>query len=309
MSQSLSKKGRLLNDTVEIGIDLIDYQQNYEWDIMSVPAKRTVKKKAFGDNYDIELVFKITIRRKTLFYSFNLIIPIVGISFLTIFVFYLPADSCEKIPLSTFIVVSITFFVPLLYESIPPGSVHVPLIAKYTLFSSLLVSTSILATIIVLNIHYRSESTHKLSNWMRILFVDILPRVIWIKRLELSKSIGRDSAASSVEIFRKRFSKSNFFLDKKNLLRLQSMLNILNDITQKLAILNEKKKVKDIYCWSLFQERKQQFFKFIIKIKIQEEWKYMAVSNHYCFINFEWYCLRKSIIEKNRFLTCYFYLY
>lgn len=41
--------------------------------------------------------FNITMRRKTLFYTVNLIIPCMGISFLTILVFYLPSDSGEKV--------------------------------------------------------------------------------------------------------------------------------------------------------------------------------------------------------------------
>lgn len=36
-------------------------------------------------------------RRKTLFYTVNLIIPIVGITFLTVLVFYLPSASGEKV--------------------------------------------------------------------------------------------------------------------------------------------------------------------------------------------------------------------
>ena len=36
-------------------------------------------------------------RHKTLFYTVNLIIPCMGISFLTILVFYLPSDSGEKV--------------------------------------------------------------------------------------------------------------------------------------------------------------------------------------------------------------------
>lgn len=39
-------------------------------------------------------------RRKTLFYTVNLIIPCMGISFLTILVFYLPSDSGEKVRLT-----------------------------------------------------------------------------------------------------------------------------------------------------------------------------------------------------------------
>ena len=41
----------------------------------------------------------MTLRRKTLFYTVNLIIPCVGISFLTVLVFYLPSDSGEKVQL------------------------------------------------------------------------------------------------------------------------------------------------------------------------------------------------------------------
>ena len=46
----------------------------------------------------------MTLRRKTLFYTVNLIIPCVGISFLTVLVFYLPSDSGEKVTESEFYV-------------------------------------------------------------------------------------------------------------------------------------------------------------------------------------------------------------
>ena len=44
-----------------------------------------------------DITFMMTLRRKTLFYTVNLIIPCVGISFLTVLVFYLPSDSGEKV--------------------------------------------------------------------------------------------------------------------------------------------------------------------------------------------------------------------
>ena len=45
----------------------------------------------------LDITFYITMRRKTLFYTVNLIIPCLGISFLTVLVFYLPCDSGEKV--------------------------------------------------------------------------------------------------------------------------------------------------------------------------------------------------------------------
>ena len=44
-----------------------------------------------------DITFNVTMRRKTLFYTVNLIIPCMGISFLTVLVFYLPSDSGEKV--------------------------------------------------------------------------------------------------------------------------------------------------------------------------------------------------------------------
>lgn len=50
----------------------------------------------------LDITFNITMRRKTLFYTVNLIIPCMGISFLTVLVFYLPSDSGEKVTASSF---------------------------------------------------------------------------------------------------------------------------------------------------------------------------------------------------------------
>ncbi|VUZ56407.1 unnamed protein product, partial [Hymenolepis diminuta] len=66
----------------------------------------------------IDVTFKLALRRKTLFYTINLIIPCVGIAFLTILVFYLPSQSGGKIALSINVLLGLTVFLLLLTESI-----------------------------------------------------------------------------------------------------------------------------------------------------------------------------------------------
>ena len=83
--------------TVDVGIDLTEFYMSVEWDILEVPAKRNVKFYTCCDEPYLDITFNITMRRKTLFYTVNLIIPCMGISFLTILVFYLPSDSGEKV--------------------------------------------------------------------------------------------------------------------------------------------------------------------------------------------------------------------
>jgi nicotinic acetylcholine receptor len=54
----------------------------------------------------VDITFKIMIRRRTLYYGFNLIIPSVIISSMTLLSFTLPPDSGEKLTLGVTILLS-----------------------------------------------------------------------------------------------------------------------------------------------------------------------------------------------------------
>ena len=82
---------------IDVGIDLSEFYMSVEWDILQVPAVRNVKFYTCCEEPYLDITFNITMRRKTLFYTVNLIIPCMGISFLTVLVFYLPSDSGEKV--------------------------------------------------------------------------------------------------------------------------------------------------------------------------------------------------------------------
>ena len=56
------------------------------------------------------MVYKIALKRKSLFYSVNLIIPTFLISFLTVCVFYLPTGDGEKITLSLSLLFALVVF-------------------------------------------------------------------------------------------------------------------------------------------------------------------------------------------------------
>ena len=123
---------------IDVGIDLSEFYMSVEWDILQVPAVRNVKFYTCCEEPYLDITFNITMRRKTLFYTVNLIIPCMGISFLTILVFYLPSDSGEKVSLSINILLSLTVFFLLLAEIIPPTSLVVPLLGKFVLFTMIL---------------------------------------------------------------------------------------------------------------------------------------------------------------------------
>ena len=174
-------------DIISNGIDLKDFYRSVEWDLLSVPARKNEKYYTCCSEPYPDITFNITMRRKTLFHTVNLIIPCVAISFLTVLVFYLPSDSGEKITLCISILLSLTVFFLLLAEIIPPTSLVVPLIGKYLLFTMILVTLSIIVTVIVLNVHFRSPATHTMSPWVRKVFLNILPRLLIMRRPHIDR--------------------------------------------------------------------------------------------------------------------------
>ncbi|XP_049842768.1 acetylcholine receptor subunit alpha-like [Schistocerca gregaria] len=170
------------SNVVELGVDLSEFYTSVEWDILEVPAVRNEKYYTCCDEPYLDITFNITMRRKTLFYTVNLIIPCMGISFLTVLVFYLPSDSGEKVSLSISILLSLTVFFLLLAEIIPPTSLVVPLLGKFVLFTMILDTFSICVTVVVLNVHFRSPQTHVMAPWVRRVFIHILPRLLVMRR-------------------------------------------------------------------------------------------------------------------------------
>ncbi|XP_076637547.1 nicotinic acetylcholine receptor beta2 isoform X1 [Colletes latitarsis] len=174
------------SNVVVIGIDLSDFYLSVEWDILEVPASRNEEYYPCCTEPYSDITFNITMRRKTLFYTVNLIIPCVGITFLTVLVFYLPSDSGEKVSLCSSILLSLTVFFLLLAEIIPPTSLAIPLLGKYLLFTMILVTLSIWITVCVLNVHFRSPSTHNMSPWVRQVFLNWMPRILKMRRAPYS---------------------------------------------------------------------------------------------------------------------------
>ncbi|RUS76821.1 hypothetical protein EGW08_015419, partial [Elysia chlorotica] len=114
-----------------------------------------------------DLTFTIHIRRRTLYYGFNIVIPCVLISSLTLLLFILPPDAGEKISLGVTILLSLMVFLLLVAETMPPTSDAVPLIGIYFVCIMVMCSMSIIFTVGVLNFHYRTPDTHMMPYWIK----------------------------------------------------------------------------------------------------------------------------------------------
>lgn len=163
-------------------VDLSDYWKSGTWDIIEVPAYLNVHNNTGVQPTETDITFYITIRRKTLFYTVNLILPTVLISFLCVLVFYLPAEAGEKVTLGISILLSLVVFLLLVSKILPPTSLVLPLIAKYLLFTFIMNTVSILVTVIIINWNFRGPRTHSMPNWIRVVFIKYLPIFLFMRR-------------------------------------------------------------------------------------------------------------------------------
>ncbi|XP_068211459.1 neuronal acetylcholine receptor subunit alpha-7-like isoform X7 [Palaemon carinicauda] len=135
----------------EDGGDISGYITNGEWDLISVPAKRNTLSYSCCPEIYVDVTFQIHIRRRTLYYFSNLIMPCVLISSMALLGFTLPPDSGEKLTLAT-------YFNCIMF----------------------MVASSVVLTVVVLNYHHRTPTTHAMPNWIRCLLLQWLP---WILRM------------------------------------------------------------------------------------------------------------------------------
>uniref|UniRef100_A0A8C6LH93 Cholinergic receptor nicotinic alpha 3 subunit n=1 Tax=Nothobranchius furzeri TaxID=105023 RepID=A0A8C6LH93_NOTFU len=173
-------------DLVLIGstINLKDFWESGEWMIIDAPGyKHDIKYNCCEEIYT-DITYSLYIRRLPLFYTINMIIPCLLISFLTVLVFYLPSDCGEKVTLCISVLLSLTVFLLVITETIPSTSLVIPLIGEYLLFTMIFVTLSIVITVFVLNVHYRTPKTHTMPCWVRRVFLGLLPRVMFMTSLQ-----------------------------------------------------------------------------------------------------------------------------
>ncbi|XP_051943180.1 acetylcholine receptor subunit gamma [Hippocampus zosterae] len=169
------------NVTLEwVDIDPEAFTENGEWAIKHRPAKKVINNQFTKDDPEYQqLVFFLIIQRKPLFYIINIIAPCVLFSSLCLLVYYLPAKAGgQKCTMSVATLLGQTVFLLLIARKVPETSVAVPLIGKYLMFVMSVTTIVVMNSVIVLNVSLRTPSTHVMSDQVRKIFLNVLPRLL-----------------------------------------------------------------------------------------------------------------------------------
>uniref|UniRef100_A0ABM0LV49 Neuronal acetylcholine receptor subunit alpha-7-like n=1 Tax=Saccoglossus kowalevskii TaxID=10224 RepID=A0ABM0LV49_SACKO len=190
---------------MEVGMGNTSYfVDNGEWDLDNMDISRQTEHYDHLDDPHTPfalITVTLDLHRRPLFYVLNLIVPCALIFAVTVLGFYLPCDSGEKVTLDITILLSLTVFLLLASEFMPPTSDTIPFIVQYYVMTMVLVSLSTAMTVIVLNFYHRNPGWYEVPPWLRNMAFGWLGRSLCVKSDQVSpeKSAKRNSSRKRLE--------------------------------------------------------------------------------------------------------------
>ncbi|XP_046560419.1 neuronal acetylcholine receptor subunit alpha-3-like [Haliotis rubra] len=149
------------------------YTENGEWSLTASRAYTT--ERTFVDSTFSFLYVDIDLERRPMFFVFNVILPVVVLSFLNIFVFSLPCDCGEKVSYAITCLLSLTVFMSIVSELLPKSSDNIPMV---TLYLTCLLGISVLSVVATILIVMKDRVKVNKENQQSPLFV--IPRLCFL---------------------------------------------------------------------------------------------------------------------------------
>ncbi|KAH3818776.1 neuronal acetylcholine receptor subunit alpha-3-like [Dreissena polymorpha] len=128
-------------------ISLGEYSENSEWALLR--GRATSKISADGWSHHI---IQIELKRKPMFFTLNIMIPVIFTSLLNVLSFLLPTESGERVTLGISLFLSLAVFANIINGSLPESSDEVSLFGLYALLQ--LIGSGVSLVMIVLSLHY-----------------------------------------------------------------------------------------------------------------------------------------------------------
>ncbi|MFH4978614.1 hypothetical protein AB6A40_005323 [Gnathostoma spinigerum] len=151
------------------------FTENGEWEIV---ANRT--RKIFRGRHAVfpTIIFELHLRRRMLYFLYNIIAPCVMLSILTMMQFMLPCESGEKVTLGLTVLLAYSVFSFNIAENMPETSEVIPLIAIYLMAIMGISGLSVCLSVAVLNMRHGADKKRGAPYWLDFLAHRVLGRMM-----------------------------------------------------------------------------------------------------------------------------------
>ena len=140
--------------------DMSSYEENGEWSVISTGSR------TWNDTRMSYLELSIVIERKPLYFAFNIIMPVLILCALNTMVFWLPAESGERVGFSVTCFLSFVVLLNMVMDILPRSSAPMSLLCLY-LVTMMLFSGAVSAFVIIeMNVFHRSDASDPPS-WLQ----------------------------------------------------------------------------------------------------------------------------------------------
>ncbi|XP_077864974.1 neuronal acetylcholine receptor subunit alpha-3-like [Saccoglossus kowalevskii] len=161
---------------------LSNYVTNGEWDLSSLHVVRNnIKYECCTDSYP-DVTYTLYLRRRPLFYIFNIVLPGVLLFILVLVGFYLPSDCGERMTLFVTSMLALMVFMTIVSANMPPNSTTTPFIEQYYIITIAMVVLSCIVSAWTINIHFQGPACHAVPTWVRTAVFGYLASVVMMRR-------------------------------------------------------------------------------------------------------------------------------
>nr|CAH8842442.1 unnamed protein product [Trichobilharzia regenti] len=187
-----------------------------------------------------DLVLKLYLQRRSFFYIWNIVVPCILLTMLTLVTFWTPVVSGEKVTLELSVFLAFSMFMMLIAERVPPTAKSIPLIGVYMTSVMTLTVGSVVACVIVINLDSRGEKLTRAPKFLRRLMQSRIIRLFY-----KDDNINKSAVVSSII---EKLSMSTATSQENKLAKINGQISTLCELNQ-LLTKNEQltKEIQSIY--------------------------------------------------------------
>ncbi|XP_008329685.3 5-hydroxytryptamine receptor 3C-like isoform X2 [Cynoglossus semilaevis] len=148
-----------------------------EWELLDITTNK-IRAHQHDMMYIDELIFHISVRRRSTLYVVNLLIPSCFLITVDLFSFLLPPHTVDRSSFKMTLILGYTVFLLIMNDLLPITGNKIPLINVFFSLCLALMVASLLETIIITNLLCGSAKVSSLPHWIQVFIFQILGRLV-----------------------------------------------------------------------------------------------------------------------------------